>query len=76
MSYSEDEEAYEHTLLVVREVSVFKIPPRPPAAVTSAESGCSPIRSGPVGSVSYPAIPAARSDWRTRIPGSSSPPAS
>ncbi|GFQ08717.1 uncharacterized protein at1g03900 [Phtheirospermum japonicum] len=29
MSYEEDEESFEHTLLVVREVSVFKIPPRP-----------------------------------------------
>ncbi|KAI3460967.1 hypothetical protein Pfo_017630 [Paulownia fortunei] len=29
MSYEEDEETFEHTLLVVREVSVFKIPPRP-----------------------------------------------
>ncbi|KAL6502912.1 hypothetical protein OROHE_024080 [Orobanche hederae] len=29
MSYEEDEETLEHTLLVVREVSVFKIPPRP-----------------------------------------------
>ncbi|CAA2959895.1 adaptin ear-binding coat-associated 1 [Olea europaea subsp. europaea] len=28
MSYEEDEETFEHTLLVVREVSVFKIPPR------------------------------------------------
>ncbi|VFQ81778.1 unnamed protein product [Cuscuta campestris] len=29
MSFEEDEESFEHTLLVVREVSVFKIPPRP-----------------------------------------------
>ncbi|KAG8389195.1 hypothetical protein BUALT_Bualt02G0203700 [Buddleja alternifolia] len=29
MSFEEDEETFEHTLLVVREVSVFKIPPRP-----------------------------------------------
>ncbi|KAK6164448.1 hypothetical protein DH2020_001312 [Rehmannia glutinosa] len=29
MSYDEDQETFEHTLLVVREVSVFKIPPRP-----------------------------------------------
>ncbi|KAK6143954.1 hypothetical protein DH2020_020774 [Rehmannia glutinosa] len=29
MSYEEDGETFEHTLLVVREVSVFKIPPRP-----------------------------------------------
>ncbi|KAL2540669.1 Uncharacterized protein Adt_01647 [Abeliophyllum distichum] len=28
MSYEEDEETFEHTLLVVREVSIFKIPPR------------------------------------------------
>lgn len=28
MSFEEDEESFEHTLLVVREVSVFKIPPR------------------------------------------------
>uniref|UniRef100_A0A0V0HU66 Putative ABC transporter family protein-like n=1 Tax=Solanum chacoense TaxID=4108 RepID=A0A0V0HU66_SOLCH len=29
MSFEEDEESFEHTLLVVREVNVFKIPPRP-----------------------------------------------
>ncbi|KAL8055226.1 hypothetical protein ABFX02_04G043100 [Erythranthe guttata] len=29
MSYEEEQETFEHTLLVVREVSVFKIPPRP-----------------------------------------------
>ncbi|XP_073063529.1 uncharacterized protein At1g03900-like [Primulina eburnea] len=29
MSYEEEDETFEHTLLVVREVSVFKIPPRP-----------------------------------------------
>ncbi|XP_051141710.1 uncharacterized protein At1g03900 [Andrographis paniculata] len=29
MSYEEDEETFEHTLLVVREVAVYKIPPRP-----------------------------------------------
>lgn len=29
MSFEEDEESFEHTLLVIREVSVFKIPPRP-----------------------------------------------
>ncbi|CAH9082134.1 unnamed protein product [Cuscuta europaea] len=28
MSFEEDEESFDHTLLVVREVSVFKIPPR------------------------------------------------
>lgn len=28
MSFEEDDESFEHTLLVVREVSVFKIPPR------------------------------------------------
>ncbi|PIA45419.1 hypothetical protein AQUCO_01700750v1 [Aquilegia coerulea] len=28
MSFEEEEESFEHTLLVVREVSVFKIPPR------------------------------------------------
>ncbi|XP_015078257.1 uncharacterized protein At1g03900-like [Solanum pennellii] len=29
MSFDEDEESFEHTILVVREVNVFKIPPRP-----------------------------------------------
>ncbi|XP_059297937.1 uncharacterized protein At1g03900-like [Lycium ferocissimum] len=29
MSFEEDEESFSHTLLVVREVNVFKIPPRP-----------------------------------------------
>lgn len=29
MSFEEDQETFEHTLLVVREVAVYKIPPRP-----------------------------------------------
>ena len=49
--------------------------PAPPAAATSAASGCSRTRSGRAASAWCPAVTAARSGSRTRPRGSSSPPA-
>ncbi|KAL1825076.1 hypothetical protein ACET3Z_011854 [Daucus carota] len=62
MSFEEDDNSFKHTLLIVCEVSVFKIPLAPPPAVTSAASGSSPTRSGSGGCASSLAKTAAGSD--------------
>ncbi|KAL6183601.1 hypothetical protein ACLB2K_045012 [Fragaria x ananassa] len=65
MYFEQEEEAYELTLLVVREVSVFKIPLR---VVTSVASGSRVTGYGQEDCVLCPARKDVRSDWRIQAP--------